>query len=745
MTDKALSDFTPLANIAALRALGNDYRPIGWVDVVGYRVADVSSAPDAGGGRFYYDSDDATTADDNGVTIVDQAGRRWKRVIQNSTVSPEFFGAYGDNTNDDTAAVQAAVDWAIDQYNAGNQFPIVRLLGAYKISNSIILVNIYDGDYHYFTMEFGGGGQGYVSGHIVGLFPTFVNRPALLYQGARRLVLRRFSIQGLASSVDPSVDDLMNDTVTPWWNTNSARDSRYSPYCGIAGDPFSYAVPPDGGYPSMSAYYGISNFPTTDVMIDEVSCFNFIVGMAIGLSYWDANSDAIVINHPTLYGNKVHVAVGNRQARAVSLYEGNFANCRILADASNYGKGTADVPKIVGGQSVMTKWLMVGGGDTACFNRLYCESIFSVGYWSGIQGAVFRDCVFKFMTSAYGTSVPDYHFRTAASALFSHCQMTFDDNETRSLSIMNAGFISFEYCTFADTPILTDPTKVGFRDCVSYLLNRNYSVSAYFDARLSAVAGTQDSHLTPGGVVNDYDTYSQLYQYRFDGGWEYKQLETVTITVAGDGTGSFTSAHPEYYYEADTLVSFSGAWVESTDDPKDIGGADPTGLSIGRVLAISGSDISLDMVPVSMPSGSYQIWLSHYPTLRNRGTGTTTSGSSTVTGVPANTWRAGHHINGTGIPDNTRVIGSSGTTITLSKNATANGTVEIYDGYITLVSGLTTTAVGAPASGFFRRGEIIRLIDPPAVDGNGNLQVGYVCTVSGNPATFADYFVKTTS
>ncbi len=55
-----------------------------------------------GGGTFYYDAKDTTSADNGGTVIVTAGGMRWKRIYQ--TITPFDFGAVGDGvTNDELA------------------------------------------------------------------------------------------------------------------------------------------------------------------------------------------------------------------------------------------------------------------------------------------------------------------------------------------------------------------------------------------------------------------------------------------------------------------------------------------------------------------------------------------------------------------------------------------------------------------------------------------------------------------
>jgi hypothetical protein len=61
-----------------------------------------------GGGLFRYDASDTTTADNGGTVIVDAASRRWKRQYIGALHS-KWFGARGNNSANDTTALQNAI------------------------------------------------------------------------------------------------------------------------------------------------------------------------------------------------------------------------------------------------------------------------------------------------------------------------------------------------------------------------------------------------------------------------------------------------------------------------------------------------------------------------------------------------------------------------------------------------------------------------------------------------------------
>ena len=97
------SEATVIASsIADVRAV--DSTRSSHVFATGYR-----QAGDGGGGHYYLDTADASSADNGGTVIVAGDGARWK-LIQQGAVSIKQFGARVDGTTDDRAFVQAALE-----------------------------------------------------------------------------------------------------------------------------------------------------------------------------------------------------------------------------------------------------------------------------------------------------------------------------------------------------------------------------------------------------------------------------------------------------------------------------------------------------------------------------------------------------------------------------------------------------------------------------------------------------------
>lgn len=66
---------------------------------------------DGGYGIFAVDLSDTTSLDNDGTTLIDGLGRRWKRIVTDGRYSVKWFGAKGDTVADDATPTQAAVDY----------------------------------------------------------------------------------------------------------------------------------------------------------------------------------------------------------------------------------------------------------------------------------------------------------------------------------------------------------------------------------------------------------------------------------------------------------------------------------------------------------------------------------------------------------------------------------------------------------------------------------------------------------
>ena len=136
-----------VATIADLRALrAPPFRAVHCTKVLGYHAPG-----DGGGGDFYWDGI-SSAADDGGIVFrpdSNPTSGRWKRLIEDRPVSVTWFGATGRDNTDDTAAIQAAIDYS--QSTLPSLFPEVQNTaalhvpaGTYHIGSSLRIQNALD-------------------------------------------------------------------------------------------------------------------------------------------------------------------------------------------------------------------------------------------------------------------------------------------------------------------------------------------------------------------------------------------------------------------------------------------------------------------------------------------------------------------------------------------------------------------------------------------------------------------------
>ncbi|WP_338576316.1 right-handed parallel beta-helix repeat-containing protein [Pseudomonas canadensis] len=107
-------------SIAALRLLSGARNQRAFV--LGYYVKG-----DGGGGAYFVDPTDTTTADNGGTVIVAADGARWK-LAKTQNVSVRQFGAKGDGVSDDTVSLQNAIDSGIALTLPSGAFPYTHLV-----------------------------------------------------------------------------------------------------------------------------------------------------------------------------------------------------------------------------------------------------------------------------------------------------------------------------------------------------------------------------------------------------------------------------------------------------------------------------------------------------------------------------------------------------------------------------------------------------------------------------------------
>lgn len=86
-------------------------------------------------GDWYYDASDTTSADNTGTILVTSDGKRIKRIIQNRTIDPYWFGLKGDDSFDNTTLLKNMIT------SLGDGFVYEFKTGTYVLSDYISVAN----------------------------------------------------------------------------------------------------------------------------------------------------------------------------------------------------------------------------------------------------------------------------------------------------------------------------------------------------------------------------------------------------------------------------------------------------------------------------------------------------------------------------------------------------------------------------------------------------------------------------
>ena len=200
-------------------------------------------------GSYIFDPTDTTSVDNTGIVIQDASGRRYKRAFSGA-VNVKWFGAKGDRSQNDSPAIQAAIDYAKDrQIFAGGNVRIEVIIpdGIYYLQDTINLTNINGitvrgmGKYLNVWLECNTGGavfdcsgmtMGKVSGFSFISTNGFTNRSSIGIQFALTVDSDGNQLGGLNNAVDNcyfQLDD--NETANAGFGTIGILNMAAEEFC----------------------------------------------------------------------------------------------------------------------------------------------------------------------------------------------------------------------------------------------------------------------------------------------------------------------------------------------------------------------------------------------------------------------------------------------------------------------------------------------------------------------------------
>ena len=654
------------------------------------------------------------------------------------------YGAVGDGVTDDIAAIQQACDQAIAANAlADGSATVVFPLGQYSITEPIRLYRLV-GTYQFFSCTLKGeSSQPYIGLKSSQIIPTYSDNPALLIQGARVVELNNLMITGKNVIPVPSALNIVNGTDGTLWNITGCRDSTYSPYCGIAIDPFREILPPDGGYPDLVAEY-VSRTTSRGVSIINCRIDYFVVGIISSPNGNTQLGDQLTIENCNISLCKTSIAMCQDQLRDIRVNNLYVTGAHTVFNNRRYGQSTGIMPYVTNANINFVKYFCRSAGSwgaTASIKNLYAELICSLGKLdSNSQGINFEGCTFKFwdMTADAipGPAIP-VHIDFEGSALFLGCNFFWYNNTINKINVNNSKSLTFINTVFDGYPTFKNNPGSGGIDHPKMI---NCSNRYQGEDRYTDVAHISDS-LMKGYVPPFMVITTATSSYRASGGEDNLTFAAMTFTNNGDGSGSFSDATAAAQLLVKDHIVSDTIWSYLEADEVTL--TDARRLYIGRVSSIAAPVVNLKMVPPAsqFPSGVYTLSFRERFRAKSRSYGDILNTNADITNVVNTaTWSINDRIKGLGIQAGTYITNIVGSTITMSQVATATNTLEAIYHDDLLQFNYRRSSV--PTTGNWFKGDKCEN-SVPTIDGNNMILAGWLCTVTGTPGTWLPYYIST--
>jgi hypothetical protein len=323
------------------------------------------------------------------------------------------FGARGDGQADDYPAIQRAIDSAVKTHG---RVYIPR--GRYRISRPLVVALWTGKAYSTCSIEITGDSRMWDMRNQSVIIADFTDGFALGLHLNKGSIIRGIEVQGKYEMKY----DLRTHYITELEDYNAdpgCRDSRYSPYAGIVIDPFRPDLPPDGGYPSLQAYYRGTNSKSgsTGIRIEDVTTDKFVVGIIIAPNGFTLNADIITLQNIRIGATKVGFAgcqAQEKQNRLINI--GAWGPCHTLFAWGIYGQGHPGHYYIEGVNAAGSVRQVVHRASQDWFplymTNIFAERIFRVGYWEGYAGDALSNAVFNFMDVRDVPAYPNNHLQS---------------------------------------------------------------------------------------------------------------------------------------------------------------------------------------------------------------------------------------------------------------------------------------------------------------------------------------------
>jgi hypothetical protein len=321
-----------------------------------------------------------------------------------SQLNIEAFGAKETNT-DNSIFIQKAIDSAL---KTGKTVYIP--VGTFRISRPLIIAVWNGKDYGQSTIKIIGESTFWDSGNRSVLVSQFGDAPLLSIQKGKGCIIDGVTFVGQWKAPGSPYKKSFKDFVDP-----NTRESRYSPYCAIAIDPFAFGLPIDGGYPPLKSFYRGSKTKggSTGIIIKNCVFNGFTVGAITSPNGYTQNAELITFENIQIINCKVGFAGCQAQEKMNRIINvGAWGTTHTLFCFNTFGEGTPG-NWIIDGVNVageVNQIIFRGSGSyfPLFISNLYAESIFQFGYWQSFVGDAITNFVIDFADNI--DEFPKAHF-----------------------------------------------------------------------------------------------------------------------------------------------------------------------------------------------------------------------------------------------------------------------------------------------------------------------------------------------
>src|SRR6266436_5379747 len=637
--------------------------------------SDMSTIVDLGGQNLYCNSLRV------GVSKPDLVGPFNATTIGSSVsanvMSTLAFGTIGDGVADDTAALNSAFS-----FGAINNVGIYIPAGKYKITSPLFVTQQGSNQQ---SCHIVGAGRGFSKNQTQTIIDAtaITNKPAIIIQRGFGCYLGHFMVLGGNIAPQTFIANYGPMLYNAAWVTGSLRDSRYSPHCGIYIDGGVGSTPPDGGYPGLT-YQGATT-GSSDVVLDNIGLWNFVVGIMHNSEQNVANGDNVRIINPQIVYAKVGIASGQSQSDACTVFGGNIGFCRTCVDMLEYGQQQGHPMTLIEVQYGPGFECFSQGGSFGPQNLFggRAESVHRLGQiGTGSSPSSFPllldgfDCHVLNQTLYPQTRCPIV-LESASSPVEWNGGGLSEDSTNGASSFALVGQPLTMRGAFIRMANRFQPFIGGSLDFQYPVELRNCRVADNTNAviygnesRQFSLSSRVSAHWSEGKLRDA----NNLYQYKPGAGDNYINIGAQSAIVFTSTTLTFNNNDPSGLQIGDLIMwrfnAVGKSLVQHTVPAVQITGIVGSVVTCNLLYPLSYYDQTSNIGTTSVVVNE---WASA-PTAAL--TANTTNTSPTLSSVsPTTVLQNGDWISGAGIPANTRVVSGGGTaTVTMSRNATATAT-----------------------------------------------------------------------